>query len=143
MRAPQRPDAAAASRRGAGRDGRRCSRRFRALQAQDPAFVAPEPALAAFLDERFLASSAAGLLGMGDALLAEPDRTADLAALDLPGAGAARRARRRLAARAAGRDGACGSARDRVVLPGAAHSPAVETPEATAAALLRWLDAQA
>jgi pimeloyl-ACP methyl ester carboxylesterase len=37
-----------------------------------------------FLRERFLANSAAGLRGMADALLAEPDRVAELAATGVP-----------------------------------------------------------
>ncbi|GAA3393207.1 alpha/beta fold hydrolase [Cryptosporangium minutisporangium] len=50
----------------------------------DPKWREASPELKAFLKKRFIASSAAGLRGMGDALGSEPDRTADLAATGVP-----------------------------------------------------------
>ncbi|MDX6258254.1 MAG: hypothetical protein QOJ11_4588 [Frankiales bacterium] len=89
----------------------------------------------AFRHRRFHASSATGLLVMGDALLAEPDRTDELRGTDVPllvaygneddawppavQADAAERLRARHA-----------------VISGAVHSPAVEQPNATARVLL-------
>lgn len=90
-----------------------------------------------FLRRRFLTSSAAGLLGMGDALTSEPDRVDELAALDLPvlvlygehddawpPAVQAAMAERLGAAH--------------IVVPGSRHSPAAERPDATVAALLAF-----
>lgn len=88
-----------------------------------------------FLQRRFLASPAAALLGMGEALLNAEDRVDELRALGLPtfvlhGAGddawppeQQRAMAERLDARY-------------LELDGALHSPAVETPQATADALL-------
>ncbi|GAA0283411.1 alpha/beta fold hydrolase [Cryptosporangium japonicum] len=92
------------------------------------------PELQSFLKRRFVASSAAGLQGMGDALSTEPDRTAALAGTGVPvlvchgehddawlppvQADMAERL----------------GARHHVV-PDAAHSPAIENPAATAEAL--------
>lgn len=90
-----------------------------------------------FLRTRFLRSSAAGLAGMGSALRTEPDRVAELVAAGVallvaygvdddawpPAVQAAMAAR--LGARA-------------VEIAGAAHSPAVEAPAATVAALLAF-----
>jgi len=78
------------------------------IAAADPEWASMSADQRAFLRTRFLAGSPAGLQGMGDALRAEPDRTAELAATGLPLL-ALRRARRRLVARGAGGDG--GSAR--------------------------------
>jgi pimeloyl-ACP methyl ester carboxylesterase len=110
-------------------------------QAQaDPRYLRPAPALRAFLHERFLATDPVGLRVMGTALREAADRTAELAAAGLPVlvlygenddawppevqaemAG-------RLTARVA-------------VIPGAAHSPAMENTAGTAAALLEfWLN---
>ena len=112
---------------------------IKALRAQDPTFVPPVPQLAAFLDERWLASTAAGLLGMGDALLAEPDRTDALAAHGLPvlvvhgehDDAWPPHLQGEMAQRLGSR---------RVVIADAAHAPAVEATDATVAALLEWLD---
>lgn len=106
----------------------------------EPGYVAPPPPLAAFLEKRFLASSPAMLTGMGDAVLAEPDRVAELAAtgvrvLVLHGAGDDAWTPA-VQAEMAGRLGA-----RRVVVADAAHSPAVENPPATVAALLAFWDA--
>jgi pimeloyl-ACP methyl ester carboxylesterase len=100
----------------------------------DPRWQNSPPELRAFLKERFVASSAAGLRGMGDALLTEPDRVDELAALGIPvlvcfGAGddawqPATQAQMadRLGARA-----------ERI--EGALHSPAIESSAATLAIL--------
>jgi pimeloyl-ACP methyl ester carboxylesterase len=106
-----------------------------ALRAGEPGYVPDPPELAAFLRRRFVAGSAAGLLGMGAALLAEPDQTAELAAAGLPvrvvfgaddDAWPAAVQRRMAAQLSAGVD----------EIPHAAHSPAVENPAATARALI-------
>lgn len=97
----------------------------------------PDP-LARFYRRRFLASNRAALLGMGNALLTEPDRTAELAAAlteaaipVLVVAGEADDAwplpdQRRMAA---------ALATQLVLVPGGAHSPAIEAPEALMAVL--------
>lgn len=92
-----------------------------------------------FLQDRMLASSPAGLVAMAQQLLAAPDRTAELAKLDLPvfvlygeddnawATDIQEDMARRLGAR-------------RACIPGAAHSPAVEAPATTAHALTDfWL----
>ena len=98
------------------------------------------PDVAAFVHRRFHANSHAGLLAMGNALVSEPDRTAELAATGLPLLvvhGVADDAwspeeqtamAERLGARHA-------------VIAGAVHSPAVEQPDATARVLLEFWDA--
>lgn len=108
--------------------------------AAEPDYVAPPPELAAFLQRRFLAGSAAMLQGMGDALRAEPDRVAELAAIALPvlvihgeNDDAWPPADQ---AEMAARLGA-----EHVVVPDAAHSPAVENPAVTAARLVSFLRA--
>jgi len=104
-----------------------------AEQAQ-PGYQPPPDDTAAFLERRFLANSPAMLKGMADALRTEPDRVADLAATGTPTLVAygsdddawppavQQDMARRLGAR-------------RVEIRGAAHSPAVENPAATVAAL--------
>lgn len=113
---------------------------MKALDEQDPDYVPPPPARAEYLRARFLASDPAGLFGMGDALLAEPDRTPALASTGVPtlvvcGAdddawpsAAQADMARRLGARYE-------------VIADAAHSPAMENPAATAAALLAFWSA--
>jgi pimeloyl-ACP methyl ester carboxylesterase len=107
-----------------------------ALAASDPTRTPESTEVRAFLRRRFVTGTAAGLLGSGDALLSEPDRTAALAAtgvrvLVLHGEDddawppAVQR-------EMAGRLGAAYA-----VVPGAAHSPAAEQPARTAAELLR------
>lgn len=92
---------------------------------------APDP-VARFLRRRFIASSRAGLLGMGQALLTEPDRTGELAAT-LSAAGIP-------AAVIAGEADDAWPLPDQsrmartlgtelVLVPGGAHSPAAEAPE--------------
>jgi pimeloyl-ACP methyl ester carboxylesterase len=55
-----------------------------AVAMTDPKAQAVPAATREFLDRRFLANSAAGLRGMADAMLAEPDRVAELAATGVP-----------------------------------------------------------
>jgi pimeloyl-ACP methyl ester carboxylesterase len=109
---------------------------FEAMVAEAPP---PEP-LAEFVRERFLASSAAGLFGMSDALLTEPDLVSKLRETGVPamvcfgehddawGPAAQREMARRLAARVE-------------VFAGAAHSPAAESPAQTALTLLDFWSA--
>jgi len=104
------------------------------LAQVDPRYAAAPVALKAFLRERFLASTAAGLKGMGDALLAEPDRVKELAASGVPvlvcygehddawQPSTQARMAERLGAR-------------RAVIGGAVHSPAVEQPATMVAVL--------
>jgi pimeloyl-ACP methyl ester carboxylesterase len=107
------------------------------LQAQlraDPRYVRPAPALQAFLRERFLATDPVGLRVMGTQLREEPDRTAELAAVSV----------RTLVLHGESDDAwppevqsdmAARLSAQREVIPDAAHSPAVENPAATVAAL--------
>jgi pimeloyl-ACP methyl ester carboxylesterase len=105
------------------------------LAMTDPkAQAVPEPTRT-FLNQRFLRNSAAGLRGMADAMTAEPDRVAELAATGVPtlvAHGVADDAwppdqqadmARRLGAR-------------HEVIGGSIHSPAVENPERTLQVLL-------
>jgi pimeloyl-ACP methyl ester carboxylesterase len=106
-----------------------------AIARAQPGYVAPPPALAAFLARRFLAGSPAMLQGMGTAVRAEPDRVAELAATGV----------RLLVLRGADDDAWPPAVQDEmarrlgadvVVIAGAAHSPALEQPATTAAALI-------
>ncbi|HZY75846.1 MAG TPA: alpha/beta fold hydrolase [Jatrophihabitantaceae bacterium] len=108
-----------------------------AAAASEPGYVPPPADLAAFLEKRFLAGSAAMLQGMGDALLAEPDRVAELAATGVP----------LLVIYGAADDAWPPPVQDEmaerlgapvVAVPDAAHSPAVENPPVTAAALVEF-----
>ena len=110
-----------------------------ALEAQDPRQALVAEDLRDFLRARMLAGSAAALLGMGDALLSEPDRVEALAATGtrtlvlhgdsddawLPSVQSAMA--RRLGAQ-------------HTVVAGAAHSPAVEQPGRTLQALGAFWD---
>lgn len=111
---------------------------FAAMQVtamSDPAWVAPAPDVADFLERRFLGGSPEMLQGMADALRCEPDRVAELGATGLPvlvahgvdddawPPAAQREMAERLGARYE-------------VIAAAAHSPAVENPAATAAVLV-------
>jgi pimeloyl-ACP methyl ester carboxylesterase len=96
-----------------------------------------------FYSRRFLSNSAAGLRGMADAMLAEPDRVAELAAIDIPilvAHGEADDAwlphvQQDMAVRL--------GARHEVIL-NAIHSPAVENPARTLQVLLAfWSSAAA
>ncbi|MFC3521994.1 alpha/beta fold hydrolase [Streptomonospora nanhaiensis] len=93
-----------------------------------------DPEIHAFLRRRMLANHPEGLVRMAEALLAAPDRTADLARAELPmlvlyGENDDAWPPEAQAAMAA----TLGA--ERVVVPGAAHSPNVEAPETTAQAL--------
>lgn len=104
--------------------------------ADEVAGVAPQPPeIEAFLRERFLRNSAAALAAFARHLMDAPDLTPRLAALDLPIA----------VVRGADDDAWPHSVQDAfaaavgtrtVVIEGAAHSPNVEQPEATCAAML-------
>ncbi|MDP9094150.1 MAG: alpha/beta hydrolase [Actinomycetota bacterium] len=110
---------------------------MRAAIAAEAGYVAPPAPLAEFLRNRFLASPPAMLAGMGDALRAEPDRVAELRATGLP-----------LLVVTGEHDDAWPPAvqatmavrlaAGHVIVPGAAHSPAVENTAATAAALIAF-----
>jgi pimeloyl-ACP methyl ester carboxylesterase len=105
-----------------------------AIDAADPAAAEVPAEVREFLRRRFLASPSAALLGMGTALITAPDRVAELRASGIPTFvvhGDADDAwtpaeQREMATRLGSRY---------VELAGAGHSPAVDAPEATAAAL--------
>lgn len=101
-----------------------------------------DPEVEAFLRKRFLASHPAALHGMGDALVAEPDRVDELAATGLPLLvvyGEADDAwPPALQADMAARLGA-----PVAVVPDALHSPAAENPEHTARVLLEFYEGTA
>ena len=100
------------------------------LAMTDPRAQAVPAATRAFLTRRFLGNNAAGLRGMADAMLSEPDRVAELAATGVPvlvvhgeaddawTPAAQAEMARRLGAR-------------HEVVPGSIHSPAVENPART------------
>jgi pimeloyl-ACP methyl ester carboxylesterase len=106
-----------------------------AFNAGDPRWLALPTSVQQFLRRRMLASSAAGLLAMADALTGEPDLVAELRATGVA----------TLVCHGEG-DDAWAPALQRemaerlgapyVVVPGALHSPAVENPEATVQALI-------
>jgi len=113
-----------------------------ALEAEDPRTAGMAPELRAFLRRRFVTSTPAGLTGMGEALLAEPDRVAELRATGVPvlvvygeyddawSPAVQADMAERLGAR-------------HEVVPGAVHSPAVEAPGRTLEVLTRfWRDAE-
>jgi pimeloyl-ACP methyl ester carboxylesterase len=105
------------------------------LATADPRAQAVPAATRAFLTRRFLRNDPAGLRGMADAMLSEPDRVDELAATGVPvlvahgeaddaWTPAAQAAMaRRLGAR-------------HEVVPGSVHSPAVENPPRTLEVLL-------
>jgi pimeloyl-ACP methyl ester carboxylesterase len=107
----------------------------KAMDAADPAVPDVSPAVAAFLERRFLASPAAALLGMGEALTTASDQTEELAATGIPtfvlhgdtddawSLDEQREMAERLGAR-------------HLELAGCGHSPAVDDADATADALL-------
>jgi pimeloyl-ACP methyl ester carboxylesterase len=104
------------------------------LAPQAQADGVPERVIA-FLHKRMMANSAAGLVAMGRYLLSCPNRTAELASLGGPpilvlygeNDDAWRPAVQERMARRLGAE--------RVCIPGAGHSPAVEAPETTASTL--------
>ena len=92
-----------------------------------------------FMRERMLANHPLGLLRMAQEVTSAPDRTAELAAAGLPtlvlyGEDDDAWSPATQSAMAAVLNARC------VVIPGAAHSPNVEAPEATAAALTAFWD---
>ena len=97
----------------------------------------PDPEIQAFLERRFRANATSMLVGMGQEILAAPDRVADLAALALPVLVAAGEeddtwpveVQREMAGRLG-----CGFTE----IPDAGHSPAAENPELTADILVRF-----
>jgi pimeloyl-ACP methyl ester carboxylesterase len=103
----------------------------------EPGFVAPPAQVAEFLERRFLGGSPQMMQGMADALRAEPDRVDELRGTRLPllvmhgvdddawPPAVQKSMAARLGAQYA-------------VVPAAAHSPAVENPGATVAALLEF-----
>jgi len=109
------------------------------LEPQVVAAGIPAP-IVAFLGRRMLANDPAGLILMARHMLAAPDRTAELAGLDLPmlviygeddnawSPAAQEAMAQRLGAR-------------RFCIPAAMHSPAVEAPATTASALTQFWDA--
>lgn len=108
-----------------------------AVYRAQPGYVEPPPAVAEFLERRFLAGVPAMVQGMGMALRDEPDRTAELTASPVA----------KLVLYGIGDDAwptpvqddmAERLGADRVVISGAAHSPAVENPAATAHALVSF-----
>jgi pimeloyl-ACP methyl ester carboxylesterase len=105
------------------------------LAAGDPLWVAAPVEHREFLRRRFLAGTEAGLRGMGDALRAEPDRTAELRATGVPLLVAYGEADDAwppaVQAEMAERLGAA-----HAVIAGAMHSPAAQQPAATVAVLL-------
>ncbi len=122
---------------------------YDATAARDEARRGAVPAeLARWLRRRFLASSPAGLLGMGAALRTEPDRVADLAAaLTAEGAGVAVVTGRADDAWSLDEqdDMATRLGTSLVIIEDAAHSPAIENPAAVLDVLLpllhRWCPA--
>ena len=109
-----------------------------AMNAADARHLALDASLQGFLRDRMLASSARGLLGMAVGLEHEPDRVDALRQTGVPvlvlhGADDDAWAPS-LQAEMAGRLGAA-----HAVVDAAAHSPAVEQPAATAAALVAFL----
>ncbi|MDQ1745209.1 MAG: hypothetical protein QOE23_3548 [Pseudonocardiales bacterium] len=101
----------------------------------DPGYVAPSPALQAFLRSRFLATDPVGLQVMGDMLRTEADRTGELARTGVPVLvlhGESDDAWLPAVQAAMARQ--LGAAYR--VIEAAAHSPAVENPAATVSALL-------
>lgn len=96
--------------------------------------------IVAFLRRRMLANSVTGLVEMGREVLTCPDRVDELAKVDLPKLvlygenddGWETRAQAEMAEKIGA---------SKVVIPGAAHSPAVDAPETTASALTGFWNA--
>jgi pimeloyl-ACP methyl ester carboxylesterase len=112
------------------------------LDASEPGYEPPTAEEARFMGERFLASDPQALIGMAEALINEPDLVADLAAADVPILVACgvdddvwiAEIQAAMARRLGGRYTA---------IAGAAHSPAVENPTETIAALVEfWRSAE-
>ena len=109
------------------------------LAASDPRWIDAPPELKAFLKRRFIASSAAGLSGMGASLVNEPDRVAELAATSLPLLVCyGEQDDAWMPATQAAMAGRLGARR--TVISAAGHSPAIENTAETVEALLSfWL----
>ena len=109
-----------------------------AMNAADAGHLALDASVQGFLRDRMLASSARGLLGMAEGLAHDPDWVDELRDSGVPVLvlhGDADDAwEPALQTEMAVRLGAT-----HAVIAGAAHSPAVEQPDATAAALLDFL----
>lgn len=103
-------------------------------EATDPVAAARPAEVRAFLRARFLATSVASLRGMGESILSEPDRVEELRAAGVPVL-VAHGEDDDAWAPAVQRDMAQRLGAAYAVLPGAAHSPAVEAPARTAACL--------
>jgi pimeloyl-ACP methyl ester carboxylesterase len=113
---------------------------MQAVAVAEPGYVTPPPDVAEFLERRFLGGSPEMLQGMADALRAEPDRVAELRATGVPV----------LVAHGVDDDAWPPAVQHEMaqrlgaayaVIAGAAHSPAVENPAGTVAALLAfWRD---
>ena len=113
------------------------------LEADDPVRAAVPPATAAFRSRVLRTTSEAGLRGMGEALLTEPDRVAELAATGVPvlvAHGVADNAW----TPAAQADMAARLGARHEVIARSRHSPAIENPDDTVAVLLSfWADTTA
>jgi pimeloyl-ACP methyl ester carboxylesterase len=107
------------------------------IEAAEGAPQHPDAAVRGFLEERFTANDTSMLVGMGNEILAAPDRTAELAAAGLP------------VLVAAGvdddawpiewqKDMATRLGTDLVLIENAAHSPAAENPARTAEILVEF-----
>ena len=108
-----------------------------AISANEPRRVQVVVDLKDFQRARLVGGSPVGLLAMGEALLSEPDRVAELRSAGV----------RTLVLYGEGDDAWLPLLQDQmadrlgaqvVVVEGALHSPAAEQPEATAAALVEW-----
>lgn len=112
-------------------------------EATDPALAARPATVRAFLRKRFVAHSRTGLLAMGDAIVSEPDRVAELAAVGIPVHvihGVADDAW----SPAEQRDMAERLGATYTVIDGSVHSPAVEQPRDTARAMVSfWAEVEA
>jgi pimeloyl-ACP methyl ester carboxylesterase len=110
------------------------------LAMTDPRAQAVPAPTREFLTRRFLANSAAGLRGMADAMLAEPDRVAELAATGIPVLVAHGIADDAWSPAAQADMAARLGARHEVIMH-AVHSPSIENPARTCAVLLSfWAD---
>jgi pimeloyl-ACP methyl ester carboxylesterase len=105
------------------------------LAMTDPKAQAVPAPTRAFLSQRFLANSAAGLLGMADAMTTEPDRVAELAATGVPVLVAHGEADDAWTPEAQAEMAQRLGARHEVI-PGSIHSPAIENPTRTLEVLL-------
>jgi pimeloyl-ACP methyl ester carboxylesterase len=107
------------------------------LSATDPRAQAVPAETRAFLSRRFLRNTAAGLRGMADTMLSEPDRVAELAAAGVPVLVAHGEADDAWTPAAQAEMAHRLGARHEVV-PGSVHSPAVENPARTLEVLLSF-----